>query len=110
MLFKMSLIILGIILSIINYVHCVEFNFTSYPEKIVPGEIMDIQFDIIGNSNNTEYTIDFSLCQSVEFSSCIPLDQMITNDDNNSKGLVIIILLININIRFFFFFFLNIKY
>jgi hypothetical protein len=83
----MSLIILGIILSIINYVHCVEFNFTSYPEKIVPGEIMDIQFDIIGNSNNTEYTIDFSLCQSVEFSSCIPLDQMITNDDNNSKGL-----------------------
>jgi len=59
----MALKIFLILLTLISYVYCIEFNFTNVPEKFIPGESLNIGFNLLDNVNQTEYTINFSLCQ-----------------------------------------------
>ncbi|ORX60097.1 hypothetical protein BCR36DRAFT_342444 [Piromyces finnis] len=82
----MLTISLVIVLSLINYIQCISFNFTNYPEKIVPGDLMNVQFNLLDNFNNTEYAIDFSLCQFID---CIFLTQVKTSLESNSEKILI---------------------
>jgi len=69
--------------SFIIYVYCIGFNFTNIPEKIIPGEPLNIEFKL-DNANRTEYTVNFHLCQ---LNNCSKAGSMkILNETNYFNG------------------------
>ncbi|OUM57918.1 hypothetical protein PIROE2DRAFT_21426 [Piromyces sp. E2] len=84
----MSILFLGIILSLINYTYCISLNFMQSPDKIVPGDLMNIKFNLTDFSKRKEYTINFSLCQSTD---CNVIDQMKTKLEVDSKVLYAVV-------------------